>query len=284
MLSNGRTWSLIAVSCLLAAPAAEAALQTAAGKVNTSVGLTKANAKTATQQWQLATDPTIPAESVGGTFVLPPADTNIHNYFPTSGVLDNTFDPTQFKLALNSSGQFALGDTVQGLSPFEVTSFKVLVDNVDGTDTGSYFLVQQTANPLVDLVTPVSSFESPDAGQEPDMNAETGAVNDITFDLVASEKGVNLDDGLFHPLPVDEDQNFYQINLIPLEDNPDIQPLLYSSSGDPDGSLTISDGGGNTVTTTGPDNFTTSYLPEPGSVALIAMSSVGLMKRRRSIL
>jgi hypothetical protein len=258
-----RGLAIISLSCFLAAPAAQAALEVAAGKVNTSVGLTKANAKTATQQWQLETDPQMTTGPI-----LPESDQTLGNYFPVSGVMDNTFDPTQYQLETDPSGNFALGYSVYGIDPFQVTSFKVVcLDTETGLNDGSYFEVDATTNPLVDTVTTFG---------DPNPNAETGQVDDITYSLISSAKGPNS------PLPITQDQLFFGLNLIALEDTPNINPQLYSAFGGPNGTLTISDGGGNTNTVSGPDNFTTSYVPEPASGALLAVGALGLLKRRRS--
>ena len=257
-----RAGGIVAISCFLLGSVAHAALEKELHEVDTSIGL----ANTAANTWKLETDPVM---SPADLSVLPPGET-LSDFYPIAGVLDNTFDASEFRLATappnGPTDALALGYSVEGVDPFQVTSFEVMCLNSSQVNDNSYFLVQSTSNPLVDSVTAVG---------DPDQAYETGQVDDITFNLISSDKTPTS------PLPVTEDQDFFQLNLVPLNGNPVIVPQLYSASGGPDGSLTISDSNGNTDTTTDDNgSFETSYVPEPGTASLLALCGAGLVKRR----
>ena len=258
-----RAGGIVAVSCFLLGSVAHAALEKELHEVDTSIGL----ANTAANTWKLETDPVMSPSAAPAS--IPEGET-LSDFYPIAGVFDNTFDPTQFRLATDPpndpSDALGLGYSVEGIAPFTVTSFEVMCLNSSQVNDGSYILVQATGNGLDDSVTDVG---------DPDQAYETGQVDDITFQLDASEKTPG------NPLPVTYDQNFFQLNLVALNGNPVIVPDLYSASGGPDGSLTISDSDGNTDTTNGNNGtFVTSYVPEPGTVSLLALCGVGLVKRR----
>ncbi|MGD0389405.1 MAG: PEP-CTERM sorting domain-containing protein [Tepidisphaeraceae bacterium] len=249
-MPTARRLSIILVgSCLLLTSAANAALEVALHEVNTSVGLKPTSTMNI---WKLETDPFS-------------SDPVLSNYIPVSGVLDNTYDPNQFKLAIDPSVStptltdpgYRLGYSVEGIPPFQVTSFEVM-------DTVGYYLVEATSDPTVDTITP-----STDPGPN---GIEAGAVDDINFSLIPSEQN--------EALPITEDQNFFELNLVPLEGTPVIVPDLYSASGDPGGSITIEDSEGNTDTT-GPGGINPSYAPEPTGASLLAIGAIGLAARRR---
>src|ERR1700761_4822488 len=91
----------LAVACLGIASSAQAALQVSLHQVNTSVGLKPTNA---TNQWKLQTDPAI--ENISNDPVE----------YTLGAELNNTYDPTQFSLAVSPiSGTYALGYSVQGI-------------------------------------------------------------------------------------------------------------------------------------------------------------------------
>jgi hypothetical protein len=262
-----RASGALAISCLFLASTANAALEVELHEVNTSVGL----AHTAANTWKLETDPVIPAsvDDIPG-----PYGENLDEFYPISGTLDNTFDPNTFRLATappnGPSDALGLGYSVEGIAPFGVSSFEVPCYNSEGVNDGSYFLVQQTGdNGFADTVTAVG---------DPDQLMETGQVNDINFYLIASDKTPT------EPMPITVDQDFFQLNLVPLngDNNVTIVPELYSASGGPNGSLTISDPDGNTDTTTSENGvIVTSYVPEPSSAMLIGIPAMMLLKRSR---
>jgi hypothetical protein len=247
-----RRLSIVLVgSCLSLASVAHAALEVALHEVNTSIGLKPTST---TNIWKLQTDPFS-------------SDPILSNYIPIAGVLDNTYDPTQFKLATDpfvttptlTDPGYRLGYSVEGVPPFQVTSFEVM-------DTVGFYLVQATSDPTVDTITP-STDPAPNG-------IEAGAVHDINFSLIPSEKN--------EALPITVDQNFFELNLVPLTGNPVIVPDLYSTSGIPDGSITIEDPQGNTDTTDGSNGtIVTSYLPEPAAASLLTIGAIGLAARRR---
>ena len=231
------------------ASAAQAALEAALHEVNTSVGLKPTST---TNIWKLETDPFS-------------SDPILSNYIPVSGVLDNTYDATQFKLAIDpaitspslADPGYRLGYSVEGVPPFQVTSFEVM-------DTIGYYTIAATADPTIDTITP-STDPAPNG-------VEAGAVDDITFSLIPSEQN--------EALPITEDQNFFELNLVALEGSPNIVGDLYSTTGIPNGSITIEDSQGNTDTT-GPGGINPSTLPEPASASLLAIGAIGLAARRR---
>ena len=106
-------WSVIVVSCLSISPSAKAALEKAAGKASTSVGL----AHTAANAWALETDPAITASTADG----PP----LSSYFFLNGELANTYDASVFTLDTDANGFPTLQTSVSGLGGFQVTSFQV---------------------------------------------------------------------------------------------------------------------------------------------------------------
>jgi len=241
-------------SCLLLPSAAHAALEVALHEVNTSVGLKPTSN---TNIWKLETDPVIPADS------------SLGDYIPINGVLANSYDPTQFKLATDpnitpssTDPGYRLGYSVEGVPPFQVTSFEVM-------DTTGYWLVQATSDPTVDTITP-SSDPAPNG-------IEAGAVDDITFSLIPSEQN--------EALPITVDQNFFELNLVPLTESPVIVDDLYSASGGPNGQITIEDpqdpAAGTDTTTDSNGVISTSYLPEPAAASLLAIGAIGLAARRR---
>jgi hypothetical protein len=259
-----RMGAVIVGSCFFLGSAAQAALEVELHEVNTSVGL----AKTAANTWKLETDPVMTPSNAPADI---PEGELLSDFYPVSGVLDNTFDPKSFYLATTVAGDesapLGLGFSVDGVDPFGVSSFEVLCLDPDGVNRGSYILVQQTAgNGEADSITDVGN---------PDQAMETGQVDDINYYLIASDKSAT------EPMPVTVDQDFFELNLVPLTGNPVIVPDLYSASGGADGALTISDGNGNTDTTTTENGtFTTSYVPEPTSAVLLGIPSLLLLKRR----
>lgn len=256
----------IAASITLAMVAsAKAALEVAAGKVNTSVGL----AHTAANAWALETDP----QEVDPTLVP---------FYPLSGSLNNSYDPTQFSLNTDPDGQYALGYSVQGLNYYEVTSFEVLFKGQDEEDSYStgypYVLVtEDPSHPGDSIATDVANG----IGDMPDLADPIGQVDDITFNLIASDKNLATS--------VTQDQLFFQLNLTQLSEVPTITDPEYSVFGNQTSFLTIEDPSGDQMTTTfdptgdgnGGPTIVASYLPEPASLGIGALASMVLLSRRR---
>ena len=246
MLLQKKSWAVLALSCLGVAPSARAALEVSLHEVNTSVGLKPTNA---TNQWKLETDPAVPdAPTVDDTL---------------GGSVNNTYDPSQFKLATDTeTGQYALGYSVQGIDPFIVTSFIV-------EDTVGSYTVSENLTTDVQTVTP-SVDPAPN-------NVEAGIVEDITFELNLSEQN--------EALPATMDQNFFQLNLVPLENIPNIIGANYSTYGAAGSYLLIGDPGdipNGTMLSFPTTTFDPSYVPEPAMIGLLGMGTLGLMARRRA--
>lgn len=268
MTLRRKNWAVLAISCLGVASSAQAALEVSLHEVNTSIGLKATNA---TNSWKLETDPSIPAISIGN-------DTTDASYIPIAGELNNTYDPTQFSLAVSPNANplitqanpltpnYQLGYSVEAIDPFSVTGFQVFDTN------GGYYQVSiSPSDPDDESVTPVNSPNG----------IQAGIVDDITFVLNPSEKN--------EALPATQDQNFFELNLVALNNNPIIVPQDYTSSGGPGSYLEIGNPGGNNITLTngqtGPDGqtvvFNGAMIPEPATLSLAMLGMVGLAARRR---
>jgi hypothetical protein len=250
--------TLAGALCLGFASTAHAALEAELHEVNTSVGLAPTSAS---NEWALITDPSTP-------------DTSLSNYIPEEGMLNNSFNPNDFQLAVSPyTNTFALGYSVQGVGAFEVTSFAVQMSG-----GGYYDVVQDPDNPNNSVVSAQGNVSG----------TETGVVDDIFFELNGSE--VNQD------LPATVDQNFFQLNLVPVTspaDSPDsFSPGIGTVFADSSSFFTIIPA--NPLDTTDPTiitNFSngvingSSTVPEPGSIGIIALSALGGLAarhRRRS--
>lgn len=246
------------VFCLGFASAAHGALEKELHEVNTSVGLLPTSA---TNDWKLETDPTLSIQnSTDDTSLF-----DLSTALPIEGMLDASFDPTKFQLALDPTTEnFALGFSVQGLGAYDVVGFEVLLS------TGGYVDVQETdGNPLLDTVTDVGDTTG---------GVETGIVDDIHFVLDPSLKNLAL--------LATEDQLFYQLNLVALGSGPGFDPGIGTAFAGPDSYLTVEDANGNMDTTyNDPDEgeyiFSSSTVPEPAAFGLLGMAAAGALRRRR---
>lgn len=244
--------TLASTLCLGFASTARAALEAELHEVITSVGLAPT---TASNEWALITDPTMAASSLG-------------NYIPSEGMLDNSFNPNDFQLALSPyTNNFALGYSVQGVGAFQVTSFAVQMSG-----GGYYDVVQDPTNPNNSVVSAQGNVTG----------TETGVVDDIFFTLVGSL--VNEDK------PSTMDQNFFQLNLVPVTTtsvspdafNPGIGTVFADSSSFytiiPANPLDTTDP---TIITYFPDIIgSTTAVPEPLTLGVFALALGGLATRR----
>jgi hypothetical protein len=274
--------SVIVISCLAIVTSAKAALEKAAGKASTSVGL----AHTAANAWALETDPVI---SNG-----PSEGDPLSDYFFLNGTLANTYQTSLFTLDTDPNGLPSMQNSITGLGGYVVTGFTVdYFANPNGNtdpggapDTysgnGSYPSISVTLTPTENNPLASTLQFNPDAdGNEPDINLPVGLVTNIDFynpefsDVVSD----SADDGGTPNVTVD--QFFFQLNLTgPTDGNPLIIDDLNTAFGGPGGIVNIIDPNNDNVVPS--TEIDPSEVPEPTGASLLGLSVVGLWRRRRS--
>jgi hypothetical protein len=246
---------------------ADAALQVALGEVNTSVDVKPTTTK---NKWKLETDPSIAS---------PLAGPDLDDYIPVAGSLCDSYDPTEFQLAINpNTGTYGLGYTVQGEGPFEVTGFDVQ------TNDGGFIDVRENPTPGgPDIVTLLGNTGG----------GESGNILNIMYQVIP--------DRTDEVAPADTDQLFYQVNLTQIQDTDDavtpddgtFNPGIVTAFGNVNSFLTISttnpNSGGNPSYTTdfsatggpggGPNFFPSSNVPEPTTAVVGIIGIAGLLGR-----
>lgn len=260
---------MIAVSCLFAASSANAALEVAAHKVNTSAKL----AHTAANAWALETDPS--EDTATGAPVDP-------SFYATSGEFNNTYDTSQFFLETDSIGDYALGASVKGVGDYQVTSFDVLFKGLDSEDN------YNSGYPYIHVYQDIpghSAFQIVDngIGDSPNLSDPLGAVDHIMFNLVAS------DDPSTYP-SITSDPFFFTLVLGSYSDNPTMTPGMNMVTVDDTSFLNIGDPGGDTINTPydptayfgAPTIDGSDAVPEPAGASLLAIGAAGILARRRS--
>lgn len=236
---------------------AQGAAETALKEVNTSIGVV---GTTSANKWKLITDPaiTVTNPTPDGSAIFDPS-----LYIPISGAFANLYDPTKQHLATDADGQYATGVTVEGVLPFQVLGFDVLMKG-----GGDIKVEVDPTNPAADIVTPTGDVT----------DGEAGEVDDIQFALIGDLRGDALTANL--------DQNFFDVVLL---NNPGVTgPPTGTVEGGPGGSLTI--GPVDPTNPNSPDDVTTQDIdtvitPEPGSAVLMLVSAgfMGLRRRKSSI-
>jgi hypothetical protein len=245
-------------SCLAFAPVARAALETAQKEVNTSIGVQPTSTA---NKYKLITDPTVTVTNPAPDGVAPIFDPSL--YIPISGAFATLYDPTKQHLATNADGQYATGVTVEGILPFQVLGFDVLMNG-----GGNIQVEVDPSNPAADIVTPTGDVT----------DGEAGEVDDIQFALIGDLRGTALTANL--------DQNFYDVVLL---DNPGVTgPPSGTVEGGPGGFLTIGPVDPNNPNS--PEDVTSQDInpmstPEPGSAVLMLVSAsfMGLRRRKSSV-
>jgi len=257
-----RKWGILACAVVLAAGAcARAGEQKELGLVDTSIGLKPTSTK---NKLALITDPVLTSADAP----LSPSD-----YIPVEGLLDNHFDPTEFQLDTSpNTGTYSTdGSTVAGIAPYEVLGFEV--QTVDGG------LINVQDNGMGgDSVTNVTSGTL-DPGGGPVGGGETGNVYDIHFKIVNNEESTNP------PLTSDQDQDFYQLFLTQIGDNPPGDDTVFTTT---DSFVTFAESPGATQDGIDAPPETVTFaqiqgavLPEASTAAFLGLAGMTLFMRRR---
>ena len=281
MLRASWIWSITSLSCLALSPCAQAALEKAAGKASTSVGM----ANTAGNAWALETDPSISSGPDDG------GGPSISSYY-LSGTnnLMLFYDTTQFTLDTNSNQMPDLQHSTQGVNNFYVQSYQIDYYANPGGQPDSYSGTDANGEPLYPSITVTLSPTSgnpeaatdtyhPDAdGNLPDMFLPVGLIENIvsvcpTDDLTSNPNATQdlvMYDFLFTgPGTTVNNPMANGVGVGPNTSLVFTDPLLPPT--DPD----------STVTAAGPSNVDSSVVPEPGSASLLAIVAAGLFRRRR---
>jgi hypothetical protein len=247
-------------------------------------------ANTAANAWALETDPVI---STSNDEVGPPISSY---YLSQTNNLMLFYDTSQFKLVTNSNGMPDLQDSTLGKNNFYVESYQIdyYANPVANTDPGghpdSYSGTDANGEPLYPSITvtldpqpgnPDAATDTyqPDAdGNLPDMFLPVGLIENIvsvcpTDDLTSNANATQdivMYDFLFTG-PGSTVNN-------PLANGVGVGPSTSLIFTDP--SLSPDDPD-YTASANGPSNVDGAVLPEPASASLVALSAVGLFRRRR---
>ncbi|HEY1921337.1 MAG TPA: PEP-CTERM sorting domain-containing protein [Tepidisphaeraceae bacterium] len=239
--------------CLGSVSVAHGAAETALKEANTSIGVLPTNA---TNKWKLITDPVVNTPAP----VTSPDSSNVmidpSQYLVVGGVLANTYDASMFHLLQDSSGNYATGVSVEGVLPYEILGFDVLMKN-----GGSIDVEVNSTNHAVDTITDVGDIGG----------GELGEVDDIQFSLIGDLRSEALTANL--------DQNFFDLVLI---DNDGVTgpPTTGTVIGGPGGQVDLGP-----IDPTDPNVVPITVInpmsvPEPTSASLVLLSA-GVMALRR---
>jgi hypothetical protein len=274
MLLARRIWPLVIVSCLALSPCAKAALEKAAGKASTSVGM----ANTAGNAWALETDPSIsnPPNDGGGP--------SISSYYlsDTSGLIIY-YDTTQFTLDTNSNSMPDLVDSTSGENGFEVMSYTIdyyanpsQPDSYSGTDSNG-----EPFYPSITVTATSDTYHADAADNLPDMFRPVGLIENIVSTCPIGDLGGNQPNAT-------EDLVMYDFNFTSTgPDEPVYNPAANGVAVAPNAVLTFTDpslptnSSDYTETAAGPANIDSAVVPEPASASLLAVVAAGLLGRRR---
>lgn len=257
-----RKWGILACAFTLASAGwASAGEQKELGLVDTSIGLKPTSTK---NKLELITDPVLTSAGVG----LSPSD-----YIPVEGLLDNHFDPTEYQLDTSpNTGTFSTdGSTVAGIAPYEVLGFEV--QTVDGG-----LINVQDNGEGGDSITNVTSGTF-DPGGGPVGGGETGNVYDIHFKIVNNEESTNP------PLTSDQDQDFYQLFLTQIGNNPPGDDTVFTTA-DSFVTFTESPGAVNNGVDAPTETVTFAQiqgavLPEVSTAGFLGLAGMTFLMRRR---
>jgi len=236
--------------CLGVVSAADGAAETALKEANTSIGVLPTNA---TNKWKLITDPAIttPALSTDDDTIIP------MDYYVIGGLLDNTYDASKYHLLQDATtNNYATGVSVEGVLPYEVLAFDVLMKG-----GGSVDVAVNASDPAVDTITDVGDVTGGEAGE----------VDDIQFALIGDLRG--------EALTANNDQDFFDLVLIDNEGTD--PPMTGTAFAGPDSFITLGP-----IDPTNPDNvvitdINPSEVPEPASAVLMLVGATFMVLRRR---
>lgn len=255
-LGRGRTVYTLGVcagiSVLTISTSAQGALQVALGKVNTSVGVLPTSV---TNKWKLETDPAItPSDEVG---------IDLSTYIPIEGELCDTYDPTKFTLATDDNGNYGLETSLEGVGPYQVTGFDVLMNG-----GGDVNVQEDPTNPANDIITKTGVTDE----------GELGEIDDIQFALIGDERQ--------QAMPCTVDQVFYDINLNTIGSGGEgFVPGIVTAFPGPNGYFTIGStdptADPQTITTPAADINSSTNVPEPLSFSVLGAGALGMLYKRR---
>lgn len=249
-----------------------AALEVAEGHASTSAKL----AHTAANAWALETDPSISSSNtVPGEVAEPP----LQDFYLSSGQLNNIYDTSEFTLDGDSNGLPDFEHSVNGFNNFYVTSYQVDYYANPGGHPDNYsdgypdVLVTLTPTES-DPFAATDTFQPDAAGNLPDLSLPVGLIQDIVFTIPEEEISGNPN--------ATNDIYVFKFNFT----GPNTDSYNGSANGvtiDDSSQLVFTDPDtGDTITNNGPPQIDGAYAPEPASLSLLAVGSLGLFARRRS--
>ncbi|MGD0463214.1 MAG: PEP-CTERM sorting domain-containing protein [Tepidisphaeraceae bacterium] len=237
--------------CLGLVSVAQGAAETKLKEANTSIGVLPTSV---TNEWKLITDPAITTPAPVDNTVDETFDPS--QYYVIGGSLDNTYDASKYHLLQDpTTDTYATGVSVEGVLPYEVTGFDVLMNGGGNVD-----VQVNPTDPAVDTVTKTGDTS----------DGELGEVDDITFALIGDLRGMAKTS--------DMDQDFFDLVLVDNEGT--APPTTGTAFGGPDSFITLGP-----INPANPNvditDINPSGLPEPASAALMLFGAGFMGLRRR---
>jgi hypothetical protein len=244
------------VICLGLSSIAQGAAETKLKEANTSIGVLPTSAA---NQWKLITDPAIstpaPTDTSEDDEIIDPT-----KYLVIGGSLDNTYDATDFHLLQDATNNYAAGVSVEGVLPYYVTGFDVLMN-----DGGDIKVAVDPTNPAVDTITKTGTTDMGEAGE----------VDDITFALIGDLRG--------EAKTADMDQNFFDLVLVDNEGvtGPPTTGMAFGNPDDPNNQILLGPVDPTDPLTVPITFINPSEVPEPASATLMLVGAGFMAFRRR---